>query len=187
MTQKLYCLFWGFLFTLPLPIFAQVTLEMTYPTTDLHRVNWTSGGERYWYADDSLKQIKIFSAQHQLFKTIQYPSVPNAQVQLLQGDYGVSQTTIHPDNLLEMVWLIKDTVLMQFNLQIRNEADSLLFKVETPFDVVSFSEIEGLETPTLENICAWVAVKLRPRLPNLKRVSVARPSLGEMCTVEVGN
>jgi 6-pyruvoyltetrahydropterin/6-carboxytetrahydropterin synthase len=48
------------------------------------------------------------------------------------------------------------------------------------------NEIPGLETPTLENICVWVADKLRDRLPNLKRVSVARPSLGEMCTIEVG-
>ncbi len=48
------------------------------------------------------------------------------------------------------------------------------------------NEIEGLETPTLENICAWVAERLKPGLPNLRRVAVARPSLGETCTLEIG-
>jgi 6-pyruvoyltetrahydropterin/6-carboxytetrahydropterin synthase len=58
-------------------------------------------------------------------------------------------------------------------------------EVHAILDHSFLNEIEGLETPTLENICAWVAVKLRPRLPNLKRVSVARPSLGETCTIDV--
>lgn len=47
------------------------------------------------------------------------------------------------------------------------------------------NEIPGLETSTLENICIWVAQKLKPLLPNLKRISVARPSLGEKCTIDV--
>ena len=67
------------------------------------------------------------------------------------------------------------------------ELAAAIGEVHAVLDHSFLNEIEGLETPTLENICAWVAVKLRPRLPNLKRVSVARPSLGEMCTVEVGN
>ncbi|KAF0113265.1 MAG: 6-pyruvoyl tetrahydrobiopterin synthase [Hyphomonadaceae bacterium] len=47
------------------------------------------------------------------------------------------------------------------------------------------NEIEGLEVPTLENICLWVAGKLRPSLPNLRRVAVSRPSLGEKCTMDL--
>lgn len=47
------------------------------------------------------------------------------------------------------------------------------------------NEIEGLEVPTLENICLWVAEKLRPQLPNIKRVAVSRPSLGEKCTMDL--
>lgn len=53
-------------------------------------------------------------------------------------------------------------------------------------DHAFLNEIEGLETPTLENICAWVAGQLRPILPNLRRVAVSRPSLGESCTIEIG-
>ena len=65
------------------------------------------------------------------------------------------------------------------------ELGKAIGEVHTILDHSFLNEIEGLETPTLENICAWVATKLQPRLPNLKRVSVARPSLGEMCTIEV--
>jgi hypothetical protein len=145
MTQKFYLIFWVLLFSYPLSITAQVTLEKTYPTTDLHRVNWTFGGEKYWFADDTLKEIKIYSAQHQLEKTIRYPSVSNAQVRLLQGDYGVTQTTINADNLLEMVWLIRDTVSKQTRFQIVNELNTVLFSYDNPFETVSFSEIEGLD------------------------------------------
>lgn len=47
------------------------------------------------------------------------------------------------------------------------------------------NEIEGLERPTLERLCAWAAGELRPRFPALARVTVARPSLGESCTLEI--
>jgi hypothetical protein len=145
MTQKIHFLLWGYLF-IPLNISAQVTYEATYETTDLHRVNWTFGGEKYWYVNDSLKQIKIYSAQHQLEKTIPYPSVTNAQVRLLQGEYGMTQTVINSDALLEMVWLIKDTLTKQNRLLIQNEQNDTLFTYNNPFESVSFSEIEGLAT-----------------------------------------
>ena len=41
----------------PLSIQAQAILEHTYPTTDLHRIHWTFGGEHYWFSNDSLKEI----------------------------------------------------------------------------------------------------------------------------------
>lgn len=43
------------------------------------------------------------------------------------------------------------------------------------------NSIEGLERPTLENICQWAAWELRPALPGLAEVKVARPSIGESC------
>ena len=43
------------------------------------------------------------------------------------------------------------------------------------------NEVEGLERPTLENICRWVADKLKPRFPGLIQVRVSRPSNGETC------
>ena len=47
------------------------------------------------------------------------------------------------------------------------------------------NEIEGLEKPTLENICLWVANRLAPEFPNLKTVRVARPSNGEACALDL--
>ncbi len=43
------------------------------------------------------------------------------------------------------------------------------------------NEVEGLERPTLENICQWAAARLKPRFPGLAEVRVSRPSIGETC------
>jgi len=43
------------------------------------------------------------------------------------------------------------------------------------------AEIGGLEVPTLESLCLWAAADLKPRLPGLSRVAMARPSLNERC------
>lgn len=43
------------------------------------------------------------------------------------------------------------------------------------------NEVEGLERPTLENICRWAAGKLKARFPGLAEVRVSRPSNGETC------
>ena len=47
------------------------------------------------------------------------------------------------------------------------------------------NDIEGLERPTLERICAWAAGKLASRFPALASVTVSRPSLNETCTLEI--
>ncbi len=47
------------------------------------------------------------------------------------------------------------------------------------------NEVEGLERPTLENICQWAAAKLKPRFPGLAEVRVSRPSNGETCIFTV--
>jgi 6-pyruvoyltetrahydropterin/6-carboxytetrahydropterin synthase len=43
------------------------------------------------------------------------------------------------------------------------------------------NEIEGLERPTLENICKWAATRLKPQFPGLAEVRVSRKSIGESC------
>ncbi len=47
------------------------------------------------------------------------------------------------------------------------------------------NEIEGLERPTLENVCQWAAKRLQPQFPGLKQVRVSRPSNGETCIFDV--
>ena len=43
------------------------------------------------------------------------------------------------------------------------------------------NEVEGLETPTLERIAAWIWRELAPVLPGLAEVQVSRPTCREGC------
>lgn len=47
------------------------------------------------------------------------------------------------------------------------------------------NEVEGLERPTLENICQWAAQRLKDCFPGLRSVRVSRPSIGEACVYDV--
>jgi 6-pyruvoyltetrahydropterin/6-carboxytetrahydropterin synthase len=47
------------------------------------------------------------------------------------------------------------------------------------------NEVEGLETPTLERICLWVAERLGPDWPGLSAVTLARPSLDEQVSLKL--
>lgn len=48
------------------------------------------------------------------------------------------------------------------------------------------NEIDGLEVPTLERLCVWVANVLRPNVPGLSSVELSRPSLNERCRLDLG-
>jgi 6-pyruvoyltetrahydropterin/6-carboxytetrahydropterin synthase len=41
----------------------------------------------------------------------------------------------------------------------------------------------GLELPTLEHLCLWFVNRLQPEWPGLCRVTVARPTIHEKCTL----
>lgn len=47
------------------------------------------------------------------------------------------------------------------------------------------NEIEGLGPPTLENLCRFVADRLKPEFPGLRQVKVSRPSIGEACIYDL--
>ena len=47
------------------------------------------------------------------------------------------------------------------------------------------NEVDGLERPTLENICRWAAARLKGQFPGLRQVRVSRPSNGETCIFDV--
>ncbi|WP_411817338.1 6-carboxytetrahydropterin synthase QueD [Hyphococcus sp. DH-69] len=61
------------------------------------------------------------------------------------------------------------------------DVNDALAELHTALDHRLLNEIEGLERPTLENICRWVADRLKPRFPGLVQVRVSRPSNGETC------
>lgn len=60
---------------------------------------------------------------------------------------------------------------------------AILSKTAERLDHRLLNEIKGLEVPTLERIAVWAANDLKPNLPGLKRVTLARPSLNERCVL----
>ena len=63
---------------------------------------------------------------------------------------------------------------------------AILGKTAEKLDHCLLNEIPGLDVPTLERICLWAANDLKPNLPGLKQVVLARPSLDERCVLVLG-
>jgi 6-pyruvoyltetrahydropterin/6-carboxytetrahydropterin synthase len=61
------------------------------------------------------------------------------------------------------------------------ELDAVIRPVRERLDHNYLNEIEGLETPTLENISRWIWERLKPGIPQLHRVVIRRGSCGEGC------
>lgn len=57
--------------------------------------------------------------------------------------------------------------------------------VRAALDHACLNDIEGLEKPSLERLCAWIAARTRPFLPRLSSVCVSRPSLNETCVLDL--
>lgn len=64
-----------------------------------------------------------------------------------------------------------------------SELAAILSETANKLDHCLLNEIPGLEVPTLERIAVWAANDLRPKLPGLKQVVLARPSLDERCVL----
>lgn len=61
----------------------------------------------------------------------------------------------------------------------------VLQRVAGELDHRLLNDIEGLAKPTLERLCVWIANRLKPQLPGLKQIVVARPSLDERCALVI--
>jgi 6-pyruvoyltetrahydropterin/6-carboxytetrahydropterin synthase len=64
--------------------------------------------------------------------------------------------------------------------------DAALREVAGALDHSLLNDTPGLESPTLEALCAHFAARLGPRFPALVRIVVSRPSVGESCAMAVG-
>ena len=64
--------------------------------------------------------------------------------------------------------------------------DEALKTLAAHLDHSLLNETPGLESPTLEALCAYFAQELKPRFASLARVAVFRPSIGESCAMNVG-
>ncbi len=136
-----------FLFTLTYTsVFAQITDEATYITQNLQRVKLPLEGEVWYYADDIARQIHLFKGNHSSWKIIDYPTETNNKITLAPMNLSVSQTTFKADNLLEFVWLFKDTVSRKERIKILNElGDSIFF---FPFNQTKITVNELIDRPT---------------------------------------
>ena len=58
-----------------------------------------------------------------------------------------------------------------------------LARVREQLDHRLLDEVPGLRAATLENLCAFVAEALRPALPQLSKLTIARRASGDRCTL----
>ena len=65
------------------------------------------------------------------------------------------------------------------------ELDGALKAIAQELDHGLLNEKPGLETPTLENLCVYFAKRLKPAFPNLSRIVLSRPTVGESCAFEL--
>lgn len=64
------------------------------------------------------------------------------------------------------------------------EVNAVLMAIREMLDHRLLNEIEGLETPTLENLAKFIFVQAKARLPEVVRVKLRRPSYGQSCIYE---
>ena len=62
------------------------------------------------------------------------------------------------------------------------EVDAVLKQIRESLDHHLLNEVEGLGTPTLENIALYIYTRAKAGLPEVASVTVRRPSYGQSCT-----
>jgi 6-pyruvoyltetrahydropterin/6-carboxytetrahydropterin synthase len=65
------------------------------------------------------------------------------------------------------------------------ELDGALRAVALELDHGLLNEKPGLESPTLENLCLYFALRLKRQFPGLSRIKVSRPTIGESCALTI--
>jgi 6-pyruvoyltetrahydropterin/6-carboxytetrahydropterin synthase len=65
------------------------------------------------------------------------------------------------------------------------ELEAALKAVAAELDHSMLNDHAGLESPTLEALCAFFTARLKGPFPGLSRVAVSRPTVGERCEIEV--
>jgi 6-pyruvoyltetrahydropterin/6-carboxytetrahydropterin synthase len=66
------------------------------------------------------------------------------------------------------------------------EVNGVLATIRGDLDHQLLNEIAGLGAPTLENLARHIFQEARARLPQVCRVRLSRPSLGQSCVYEEG-
>ena len=61
----------------------------------------------------------------------------------------------------------------------------IIDKLKDKLDHAYLNELEGLKSPTLENMCAYIFDQISPELPNLFAVEIARKTCGQSCRLQI--
>jgi 6-pyruvoyltetrahydropterin/6-carboxytetrahydropterin synthase len=64
------------------------------------------------------------------------------------------------------------------------EVNAVLTGIRADLDHQLLNEIEGLGAPTLENLARFIFREAKARLPEVCRVRLTRPSVGQSCVYE---
>jgi len=64
------------------------------------------------------------------------------------------------------------------------EVNAAIGKVRDELDHQFLNDLPGLGRPTLENLSRFIYERVQKTLPNVVRVSIYRPSLGQSCIYE---
>lgn len=64
------------------------------------------------------------------------------------------------------------------------EIDAVLTEIRASLDHRLLNDLPQLGAPTLENLARYIFREAKHRLPEVSRVKLARPSLGQSCTYE---
>ncbi len=63
-----------------------------------------------------------------------------------------------------------------------DDFDACLSGVKDKLDHRFLNDVDGLQSPTMEHIAAWIWRELAPLLPGLAEVGISRPSCHEGCS-----
>jgi 6-pyruvoyltetrahydropterin/6-carboxytetrahydropterin synthase len=65
-----------------------------------------------------------------------------------------------------------------------DEVNAVLSSIRAELDHQVLNEIDGLGAPTLENLAIFIFRKAKARFPEVCRVRLSRPSVGQSCIYE---
>lgn len=122
--------------------FGQIILENTYTDGFVNRVLLENSGEKYYLLDKATKQVKLYNANHTLWKTISLVTNPNPLDLTL---HHLSESKINADNLIEIAYTYYTEIDSEiiYTSKIINENGTVLLSVANASSI-ELSEISGI-------------------------------------------
>jgi hypothetical protein len=98
-----------------------MTLEHTYNSDEVQRINMDVSGEKYFYPDRNTNQCLIYNSNHTVWKTINTPVGTGGSLWYF---FTLSENKLNADNLTELIYSYTDGV--NYTTKIINENGTVL-------------------------------------------------------------